>query len=161
MEALKILREKKIYPKILILGDPDESNRSSVDKSIIISMAKKRMCFWINKVDNVIPYLQKSKISILPSYREGLPKSLIEAASCKLPLVATDVPGCREICKNNFNGILIPKKDSKLLSKAIEKLIKNKALMSKYGENGRKLVKEKFSLKIISDQFMKIYLDAY
>ena len=119
------------------------------------------MCFWINKVDNVIPYLQKSKISILPSYREGLPKSLIEAASCKLPLVATDVPGCREICKNNFNGILIPKKDSKLLSKAIEKLIKNKALMSKYGENGRKLVKEKFSLKIISDQFMKIYLDAY
>ena len=80
----------------------------------------KKMCFWINKVDNVIPYLQKSKISILPSYREGLPKSLLEAASCKLPLVATDVPGCREICKNNFNGILVPKKDSKFLSKAIE-----------------------------------------
>ena len=119
------------------------------------------MCFWINKVDNVIPYLQKSKISILPSYREGLPKSLLEAASCKLPLVATDVPGCREICKNNFNGILVPKKDSKFLSKAIEKLLKNKALMLKYGENGRKLVKEQFSLKIISDQFMKIYLDAY
>ena len=104
VQALKILREKNI-PKILILGDPDESNRSSVDKSIITNGSK---CFWINKVDNVIPYLQKSKISILPSYREGLPKSLLEAASCKLPLVATDVPGCREICKNNFNGILVP-----------------------------------------------------
>ena len=161
VQALKILREKKYTPKILILGDPDESNRSSVDKSIITSMVQKKMCFWINKVDNVIPYLQKSKISILPSYREGLPKSLLEAASCKLPLVATDVPGCREICKNNFNGILVPKKDSKFLSKAIEKLLKNKALMLKYGENGRKLVKEQFSLKIISDQFMKIYLDAY
>lgn len=160
VEALSILRKKKIYPKILILGDPDESNRSSVDKSIIISMVQKKICLWINKVDNVIPYLQKSKISVLPSYREGLPKSLLEAASCKLPLVATNVPGCRDICKNNFNGILVPKKDSKFLSKAIEKLLKNKALMSKYGENGRKLVKQQFSLKIISHQFMKIYLDT-
>ncbi len=123
-------------------------------------MVQKKICLWKNKVDNVIPYLQKSKISVLPSYREGLPKSLLEAASCKLPLVATNVPGCRDICKNNFNGILVPKKDSKFLSKAIEKLLKNKALMSKYGENGRKLVKQQFSLKIISHQFMKIYLDA-
>jgi len=159
VEALEILRKKKIYLKTLILGDPDNSNRSSVDKSVMISMAKKKNCRWINKVDNVIPYLQKSKISILPSYREGLPKSLLEAASCKLPLIATDVPGCREICKNNFNGILIPKKNSKSLSKAIEKLLKNEPLMLKYGENGRKLVKENFSLKTISDLFMKIYLD--
>lgn len=159
VEALEILRKKKIYPKTLILGDPDKSNRSSVDESIIISMARKKKFHWINKVGNVIPYLQKSKISILPSYREGLPKSLLEAASCKLPLVATDVPGCREICKNNFNGILIPKKNSKSLSKGIEKLLKNESLMLKYGENGRKLVKENFSLKVISDLFMKIYLD--
>ena len=159
VEALEILRKKKIYPKTLILGDPDKSNRSSVDESIIISMARKKKFHWINKVGNVIPYLQKSKISILPSYREGLPKSLLEAASCKLPLVATDVPGCREICKDNFNGILIPKKNSKSLSKGIEKLLKNESLMLKYGENGRKLVKENFSLKVISDLFMKIYLD--
>ena len=159
VEALEILRKKKIYPKTLILGDPDKSNRSSVDESIIISMARKKKFHWKNKVGNVIPYLQKSKISILPSYREGLPKSLLEAASCKLPLVATDVPGCREICKNNFNGILIPKKNSKSLSKGIEKLLKNESLMLKYGENGRKLVKENFSLKVISDLFMKIYLD--
>jgi len=159
VEALGILRRKKIYPQILILGDPDESNRSAVDKSIIISMVQNKICNWINKVDNVIPYLQKSRISILPSYREGLPKSLLEAASCELPLIATDVPGCREICKNNFNGILIPKKNPESLSKAIEKLLKNESLMLKYGKNGRKLVKENFSLKIISDLFIKIYLD--
>lgn len=159
VEALGILRRKKIYPQILILGDPDESNRSAVDKSIIISMVQNKICNWINKVDNVIPYLQKSRISILPSYREGLPKSLLEAASCELPLIATDVPGCREICKNNFNGILIPKKNPESLSKAIEKLLKNESLMLKYGKNGRELVKENFSLKIISDLFIKIYLD--
>ena len=85
----------------------------------------------------------------------------MEAASCKLPLIASDVPGCREICKNNFNGILVPKKNSEFLSKAIERLLKNKVLMLRYGENGRKLVKEKFSLKIISAQFIKIYLDAH
>ena len=62
---------------MLVLGDPDPSNRSSVDKAVIISMVENKVCDWINKVDNVIPYLQKSKISILPSYREGLPKSLL------------------------------------------------------------------------------------
>ena len=142
---------------MLVLGDPDPSNRSSVDKAVIISMVENKVCDWINKVDNVIPYLQKSKISILPSYREGLPKSLLEAASCELPLIATDVPGCREICKDDFNGILIPKKNSRLLSDAIEKLLKNKSLITTYGQNGRRLVKEKFSLQIVSNQFLKIY----
>ncbi len=156
-KALEFLRRKKIYPKMLVLGDPDPSNRSSVDKAVIISMVENKVCDWINKVDNVIPYLQKSKISILPSYREGLPKSLLEAASCELPLIATDVPGCREICKDDFNGILIPKKNSRLLSDAIEKLLKNKSLITTYGQNGRRLVKEKFSLQIVSNQFLKIY----
>ena len=72
-----------------------------------------------------------SKISILPSYREGLPKGLLEAASCKLPIISTNVPGCREICKNNFNGFLVPPKNPKLLAKSIEKLIFNKNLLKK------------------------------
>ena len=74
-----------------------------------------------------------SKISILPSYREGLPKGLLEAASCKLPIISTNVPGCREICKNNFNGFLVPPKNPKLLAKSIEKLIFNKNLLKNLG----------------------------
>ena len=85
------------------------------------------------KVANVIPYIQKSRISILPSYREGLPKSLLEAASCSLPIISTLVPGCKEICKDNHNGFLVKPKDHLSLSDAIEKLITNKNLIKKFG----------------------------
>ena len=106
------------------------------------------------KVTNVIPFLQKSKIAILPSYREGLPKSLLEAASCKLAIISTDVPGCRDICKNGYNGLLVPSKDAVSLSVAIEKLLNNGRLVKEFGENGRKLVLEKFFFRY---NFKKIY----
>ena len=102
IDALKILRNKNINLKALILGDPDDKNRSTVTQNQLDLWVKENLIIWKSKVKNVIPFLQKSKISILPSYREGLPKGLLEAASCKLPLISTDVPGCREICKNNF-----------------------------------------------------------
>ena len=92
---------------------------------------KENLIIWKPKVENVVPYLQKSKISILPSYREGLPKGLLEAASCKLPIISTDVPGCKEVCKNNFNGFLVPPKDKKSLSNSIEKLIFDKKSFKK------------------------------
>ena len=104
IDALKILRKKNINLKTLILGDPDNKNRSTVTLDQLDVWIKKNFIMWKPKVENVIPFFQKSKISILPSYREGLPKGLLEAASCKLPLISTNVPGCREICKNNFNG---------------------------------------------------------
>ena len=77
------------------------------------------------------PIFKKSRISILPSYREGLPKSLLEAASCSLPIISTLVPGCKEICKDNHNGFLVKLKDHLSLADAIEKLITNKNLIKK------------------------------
>lgn len=118
---------------------------------------KKKKIIWKRKVSNVVPFLQSSKISVLPSYREGLPKSLIEAASCHLPIISTNVPGCKEVCVNNFNGITVEPRNSKQLSLAIEKMIKNEKLIKNFGSNGRKLVERNFSLDIISDQFLKIY----
>ena len=109
------------------------------------------------KKRNVIPFLQKSKIAILPSYREGMPKALLEAASCELPLIATDVVGCREICLNKYNGLLVPLKDPIALSKAIKKILQNSKLIKLYGKNGRNLVIRKFSKEIVSREFLKIY----
>ncbi len=93
----------------------------------------------------------------MPSYREGLPKTLLEAASCEIPIITTDVVGCRDICLNNFNGILVPPKDHVSLSQAIEKILNNPDLAKFYGKNGRKLVLEKFSNKIIEKEFLKAY----
>ena len=157
VDALKILRKKNINLKTLILGDPDNKNRSTVTLDQLDVWIKKNFIMWKPKVENVIPFLQKSKISILPSYREGLPKGLLEAASCKLPLISTNVPGCREICKNNFNGFLVEPKDPESLATSIEKLIFNKTLIKKFGANSRKLVQQKFSTKIISKDFLVVY----
>jgi len=157
IDAIIHLRKKKIFLKVLLLGKPDKKNRSSISKDQILIWQSKKIIIWKGKVENVIPYLNKSKISILPSYREGLPKSLLEAASCGLPIIATDVPGCREICKNNYNGILVAPKNPLSIANAIEKLLKNSNLIKKFGENSRKLVIKNFSDKIVSNQFLKTY----
>ena len=159
--ALEILRKKNIHLKTLILGDPDEKNRSSITIDQLNFWVKEKFIIWKPKVSNVIPFLQKSKISILPSYREGLPKGLLEAASCKLPIISTNVPGCREICINNFNGFLVEPRDAISLAKSIEKLAFDKRLQKKFGTNSRKLVKEKFSADIISKNFLNVYLELF
>ena len=156
---MKILREKNIFLKTVILGNPDLGNRSSVSLNDLNLWIKEKLIIWVPKVDNVVPYLQKSKVSILPSYREGLPKGLLEAASCKLPIISTNVPGCKEICRNNFNGFLVPPKDPKSLAVSIEKLIFDSNLLKKFGSNSRKLVEQKFSRSIISKKFSDLYLE--
>ena len=111
---------------------------------------------WKPKVENVIPFLQKSKYQFY-HHIVKVCKGLLEAASCKLPLISTNVPGCREICKNNFNGFLVEPKDPESLATSIEKLIFNKTLIKKFGANSRKLVQQKFSSKIISKDFLVVY----
>ena len=160
IDALKILRNKNINLKALILGDPDDKNRSTVTQNQLDLWVKENLIIWKSKVKNVIPFLQKSKISILPSYREGLPKGLLEAASCKLPLISTNVPGCREICKNNFNGFLVRPKDSESLAKSIERLIFDERLMKKFGANSRKLVQQRFSADIVFKNFLGVYREV-
>ena len=161
INAILLLQKKNTFPKLLLLGNPDKKNRSTIESNQILDWESKKILTWKKKVNNVIPYIQKSKISILPSYREGLPKSLLESASCELPIIATDVPGCREICINNFNGFLVPPKDYKSISKAIEKLLTNQDLINKFGKNSRKLVEENFSEKIISESFLKLYKKSF
>ena len=156
INALKILKEKRNVT-LLVLGSPDKSNRSSIEEEKLEQWQNEKLIVWKKKRNNVIPFLQKSKIAILPSYREGLPKALLEAASCELPIISTNVVGCREICVNNLNGISVPVKDSVSLSNAIEKILSNPRLSDYYGDNGRKLIKNKFSNTIVQKQFLKIY----
>ena len=159
LELIKAVKEirKKEKISVLILGYPDKKNPASVKVSMLEKWQNEKLIIWKGKKNNVIPYLQKSKIAILPSYREGLPKNLLEAASCELPIIATDVVGCREICKHNYNGKLVPVKDYIYLSKAIEKILNDPKLSSLFGKNGRRLIVEKFSSKIIVKKFLNVY----
>jgi len=157
IDAIKILRNQNVFFKTLFLGDLDMENRSFITEKQVNFWVKEKLIIWKRKTKNVLPYLQKSKISILPSYREGLPKSLLEAASCKLPIISSDVPGCREVCIDNFNGFLVQPKDPESLSKSIRKLLFNPNLMRKFGKNSRGIVTKSFSDQIISSEFLKLY----
>ena len=105
----------------------------------------------------MIDLYKKIHVVILPSYREGLPKGLLEAASCGKPIITTDVPGCREIVRNEINGILIPPKDTNALINAMKKLINNKKLRKSMGNKGREIIKKSFSIKTKSQELINFY----
>jgi glycosyltransferase involved in cell wall biosynthesis len=98
-----------------------------------------------------------SHIVCLPSYREGMPKVLIEAASCGRPIVTTDAPGCREIVIDGENGILVPIKDVDALARAIRELLDSPDLRLRMGHAGRQLVKRKFSLATVVNETLAVY----
>ncbi|MAI59403.1 MAG: hypothetical protein CMM92_00085 [Rickettsiales bacterium] len=157
INALKKLQKKKIILRTLILGNPDPKNFSSISLKKLNEWNDNNIIIWKPRVLNVLPYLQKARIAILPSYREGLPRSLIEAASCELPIISTNVPGCKEICIDKFNGYLVKPKDSTSLAEAIEKLIFNQRLIDKFGKNGRDHVVKNFENKLVSKKFSELY----
>ena len=101
--------------------------------------------------------LSSASIVCLPSYREGLPKVLLEAAAVGRPLIATDVPGCREIVKNGENGILVKLKNIDSLYNAIKLLVLNKEMRQLMGECSRKLVESELSTDIINTQILDFY----
>ena len=99
----------------------------------------------------------KTDIVVLPSWREGLSKSLIEAASMSLPIITTNVPGCKEIIEHNKSGLLIPLKNKPLLKKAIKKLIRSPEIGIKFGLKAREIVKIKFEISFINNKIFEIY----
>ena len=157
VEAAKILKDKKIKVRFLLIGDIDTKNPTSLKKSTLKSWNDQQIIEWLGWVKDVKKILLETDILCLPSYREGLPKSLLEGASLALPLVTTNTVGCREVVKDGVNGYLVPIKDSHSLSLAIEKLIKDKDLRLKMGDKSLEIAISEFSSEIINSQTIKIY----
>ena len=143
---------------LIIAGNIDVSNPSAVNKDYIEKVLKdNKQIIWLGNVKNIKKLWKKSHIAILPSRREGLPKSLLEAAASGKPIIATDVPGCREIAINNFNAITVPLDDANELAEAIIYLAKNHKVRKKYGLKSRVLVEKDMSEKIIVNKTISIY----
>ena len=101
--------------------------------------------------------MSASHIVCLPSYREGLPKSLIEALAAGRPVVTTDVPGCREVVQNHQNGLLVPPRDSTALASALESLIVDPEMRMRMGQAGRVRAENEFSNDLICKQTLDLY----
>ena len=112
---------------------------------------------WIDYKEDIRSYIYQADISCLPSYREGLPKSILEDCSCGTPVICTDIPGCNSIIKNEFNGLLIKTKSVKSLLDAILILAKSNEKRFKYANKSRELVEKNFSLNIIYESMNKLY----
>jgi glycosyltransferase involved in cell wall biosynthesis len=157
VQACEHLYSKGIKFKMLLAGDPDAANPKSIDSKTLKQWNEKGIVKWIGHQEDMSSIISKAHIVTLPSYREGVPLFLIEAAACGHPVVTTNVPGCKEIVCHGKNGLLVPPKDYKALADALYQLIKSPELRKKMGEKGRKMVEEGFSEDIVVRKTMDFY----
>ena len=157
IEATKQLKSQKKKFELYIAGSPDFQNKSTISHVQLKTWESLGYIRYLGLVKDMEQLYKKVHVGILPSYREGLPKSLLEAASSGKPIITTDVPGCNEIVKNEFNGLIVPPKDSNELMKAMKKLILNKKLRISMGKKGRELIKKNFSNSKASKDIVTLY----
>ena len=157
VSSAKFLKSKYKNWKFVLAGSLESNNPSKINKKLLNQWIDEDIIEWLGHVENINKIFIQSSIICLPSYREGMPKSLQEAAASERPVVTTDTTGCREVIINNVTGFLIPVKDVSNLSLAIEKLILDKELRKKFGKNGRRLALDKFDIKKIVKQHIPLY----
>ena len=146
IEAVRIL--KKDYPliKVSFMGMIDKGNPAGVSDFQIQEWEREGLIKYLGEVVDIRPYLASCDCVVLPSYREGIPKTLLEASAMELPVIATDVPGCRDVVEHGVTGFLVNVKDAQALAKAMEKMIKMTEFQKKeMGRNGRAKVMRDYS----------------
>ena len=160
VEAAAIVRKQLPAVQFLLAGDSDPGNPSSIDASTIAEWERRGDVSFLGHRSDIRDLIQAADLAVLPSYREGMPRSLLEAAACGLPLVATDVPGCREIVSNGINGLLVPPLDSNLLAYAVIRLLGNRERREAMGKRSRAMACELFSQDRVVRETMDVYVKA-
>jgi len=156
--AHRRLRAKGLDIALLIAGTPDPANPASVPQVEAEAWGREPGVSWLGHVNDISTVWARAHLAVLPSRREGLPKSLLEAAACGRPMVATDVPGCREVALPGKTGLLVPTDDAAALAAAIEVLAKDTELRVRYGHGARTLAEERFADSAIGRAITALYL---
>ena len=157
IEAHRLLRDRGTKVELLIAGTPDPANPASVSAEEVAGWSREPGITWLGHVEDIPALWARAHIAVLPSRREGLPKSLLEAAACGRPMIATDVPGCREIVIPGETGLLVPYDDPPTLARAIQTLAASPDLRTGYGEAARRLAVARFSAEAIGRQTVDLY----
>ena len=155
--AAGILRERGVQARFALVGDPDPENPGSIPASRLRAWAKEGVVEYWGWRDDMAAVFRDCHIVCLPSYREGLPKALIEAAACARPIVTCDTPGCRQIVRQGDNGLLVPVRDSVRLADALAALILDRDLRGRMGRRGRARAVEEFSLERVIAATLDLY----
>lgn len=156
-EAARLLRQRCVDLEMRLIGSPDPGNPTSVTQHELDNWAQERCVVLMGFRTDIATQYAAANVICLPSYREGLPKSLIEAAACGRAVVTTDVPGCRDAITPDVTGLLVPVKNAVALADAIQKLIDEPELRKRMGKAGRSLAEREFAIEKIVEQHLKIY----
>lgn len=157
LEACNLVKEKYgEQVECWLQGSPADTEQAGITKEHVESVLVRYAVNYFPFTDSIEEFLKQADVVVLPSYREGVSRMLLESAAMGKPLIATDVPGCREIVKDQFNGLLCKVKDAKDLSRAmIEIFEKSEAALQTMGENSRQLVEKEFSDEVVTTAYLK------
>lgn len=150
-KAAQILESRDVDVEMVLAGEPDKENPDSVPEEVVQQWNDSGILRWLGHIDNISELLRCSDIAVLPtSYNEGVPRFLMEAASTGLPLIASDIPGCRLLVDDEKNGKLIPPRDAAKLADQIETLVEKSDKRKKLGNESRKKIKNNFDISTIN-----------
>lgn len=155
--AAKRLRAEGVAARFVLVGDPDPDNPASVPIDQLENWRQDGTVEWWGRRDDIPQVLAMSYIVCLPSYREGLPKALLEAAAAGKPIITTDTPGCREVVRHGDNGLLVPARDAFALAEALKTLIKDRSRRELMGRRGREIAETEFSSEKITSETLSVY----
>jgi glycosyltransferase involved in cell wall biosynthesis len=157
VRAAGMLRRRGVNAVFRLAGAPDPGNRASVSQADIDEWAASGCVELLGQCGDMAGVLASAHVVVLPSYREGLPKVLVEAAACGRPAVTTDVPGCRDAVIPGQTALLVPPRDAPALAAAIEQLVADAPLRARMGEAARRLAEREYGIQRIVEQHLSLY----
>lgn len=157
VRAARLLKQRGCSARFALIGTTDPDNPSSVTQSELEAWVSDDIVEWWGHCSDMPSALTAANIVVLPSYREGLPKVLLEAASCGRAVITTDVPGCRDAIDPNVTGSLVPVRDASALANAIQALVNNPERCKTMGQAGRMLAERAFDVRQVVNAHMNIY----
>jgi glycosyltransferase involved in cell wall biosynthesis len=157
VEAARSLRDELPGARFQLLGPLDNQNRTAISRAELDGWVAEGAVEYLGPTDDVRPCIAAASSVVLPSYREGLPRSLLEGAAMARPLIATDVPGCRELVEEGVSGFLCAARDSRSLAQAMKRFARlSPEARQQMGEAARAMVEQQYSEELV----VRAYLDV-
>ncbi|MBX9977359.1 MAG: glycosyltransferase family 4 protein [Alphaproteobacteria bacterium] len=157
VDAAKRLKQTHPHAILQLVGMPDPQNPESISEAQLKKWHDQSIICWLGARNDIAEIYRASQIVLLPSYREGLPKSLLEACACGLPIITTDAPGCREVVDSGMNGYLVPVGNSDALYKVLATLLDNYDMCCAMGAHSLTKAMSHFSSDLIHKETMIVY----
>jgi glycosyltransferase involved in cell wall biosynthesis len=155
--AARLIRERGRAASFVLAGMIDEANPASLRQGELAELSRETGVEWMGHVENVPALYRGAHIVCLPSYREGMPKALIEACAAGWPIVTTDVVGCREVVADGVNGLLVKARDAESLATALQRLLDDPSLRARLGSAGRQRAMAEFDVKAVVGATLDLY----